>query len=142
MVKIFKFWSIFHIQNLLFGTALLKTIVSYKLLPSLSHETEKPFLQHFLRHQQHKSHNVYIFLNFELQLGKSKEFKNEKIKKAFKSYFLQFPILVCGGAFIPYFKTNPTIFSCPLISGNYLNLQVRIKKMVSKYTVNWHPSPL
>ena len=37
------------------GTALLETVVSYKLLPSLSQENKKPLSQHFLTHQQHNS---------------------------------------------------------------------------------------
>ena len=60
------------------------------------------------------------------------------VKRAFKSYFyvtkkvikktkdyawnfLQSPLLVRRGAFIPYFKINAPIFCCPLISKNYLN---------------------
>ena len=48
------------------GTALLETIVSYKSLPSLSQENRKTLPPALLEHQQHKSLNVYIFLDFEL----------------------------------------------------------------------------
>ena len=64
------------------------------------------------------------------------------LKKAFKSYFLQHPVPVCRGAYIPYFKISPPIFFCPLFSENYLNPQVRINKMVNKHIVNYHLSPL
>ena len=75
------------------GTALLETIVSYKPLPILSHrKTEKLLPQHFQINQQQKSLNVYLFLDFELQLRKSKEFNNNQIKvlfkRALKSFFL------------------------------------------------------
>ena len=43
--------------------------------------------------------------------------------------------------YIPYFKINPPIFCCPLFSANYLKPQVRINKMVSKHSVDYHPSP-
>ena len=45
------------------------------------------------------------------------------------------------GAYIPYFIINPPIFCCPLFSENHLNPQVRINKMVSKHTVDYHPIP-
>ena len=35
--------------------------------------------------------------------------------------FLQPPIQVCRGAYIPYFKINTTVFCCPLFIKNYLN---------------------
>ena len=75
------------------GTALLEAIVSYKPLPILSHrKTEKLFPQHFQINQQQKSLNVYLFLDFELQLRKSKEFNNNQmkvlVKRALKSFFL------------------------------------------------------
>ena len=41
--------------------------------------------------------------------------------------FLQPPIQVCRGAYIPYFKINAPIFCCP-------------NKMVNKHTVDYHPS--
>ena len=102
------------------------------------------------------------FLDFELQLGKSKEFNNERtkvqVKRAFKSYFfchkkvikrqtgsawnfLQLPIPVYRGVVIPYLKINAPIFCCPLFFKNYLNPQVRINKIVNKHTVDYHPSP-
>ena len=81
------------------------------------------------------------------------------VKTAFKSYFfvnkkviknqtasalnfLQPPIPVCRGAYIPYFKMNPLIFCCPLFSESYLNPYVRINKMVNKHNVDYHLSPL
>ena len=39
------------------------------------------------------------------------------------------------------FQNQSPIFCCPLFSENYLDLQVRINKMVSKHTVDYHPSP-
>ena len=54
-------------------------------------KTGKPFPQRLHRHINN-SLNVYLFLDSELQLGKSKEFNNEcmkvQVKRAFKSYFL------------------------------------------------------
>ena len=50
-------------------------------------------------------------------------------------------IPVCRGVCMPYFKTNPPIFCCPLFSDNYLNPQVRINKMVNKYSVDYQPNP-
>ena len=79
-----------------------------------------------------------------------------QVKKAFKSYFLvtkkmtkkkgsawnflQPPMQVCRGAYIHYFKINASIFCCPLFFEEYLNPQVKINKMVNKYTVDYHPS--
>ena len=72
------------------ATALLETIVSYKPLPSLSQENRKTFPQHFWIHQ-HNSLNVYLFLNFEPQLRKSKEFNDKRMKvqvrEALKNFF-------------------------------------------------------
>ena len=39
------------------------------------------------------------------------------------------------------FQNQSPIFCCPFFSENYLNTQVRINKMVNKYTVDYHPSP-
>ena len=39
------------------------------------------------------------------------------------------------------FQNQSPIFYCPLFSENYLNPQVRINKMVNKYTVDYHPNP-
>ena len=72
--------------------------------------------------------SAYLFLNFELQLGKSKEFNNEEmeaqVKRAFKSFyflplketikkqtssawsFLQQPMQLCSGGSIPHFEIN------------------------------------
>ena len=55
--------------------------------------------------------------------------------------FLQPPIPVCRGACILYFKINAPIKCCPLFSGNYLNPQDSINKIVNKHTVDYHPSP-
>ena len=41
----------------------------------------------------------------------------------------------------PLFQNQCPIFCCPLFSENYLNPQVRIKKMVNEHTVDYHPSP-
>ena len=48
---------------------------------------------------------------------------------------------MCRGTHISYFKINSPIFCCHLVSENYLNPQVRINKMVNKYTVDYNPSP-
>ena len=45
------------------------------------------------------------------------------------------------GVSIHCFKISAPIFCYPLFSENYLNTQVRINKMVNKFTVNYHPSP-
>ena len=55
--------------------------------------------------------------------------------------FLQRPIPVCRGAFIPYFKISGSIFCWPLFSENYLNPQVKINRMLNKHTVDYHPNP-
>ena len=55
------------------------------------------------------------------------------------SNFLQPPIPICRGAYIPYFKINPAIFCCLIFSENYLNPQVRINKMVYRH-IEYHPS--
>ena len=49
---------------------------------------------------------------------------------------------MCRGAYLPYFKINASIFFSHLFFEEYLNLEVRINKMVNKHTVNYHPSPL
>ena len=71
------------------GTAFLETPTNP--LPVPHRKREKPFPQHFQTHQQHKSLNAYLFLDFELQQRKSKEFNNkrmrEQLKRALKSYF-------------------------------------------------------
>ena len=54
--------------------------------------------------------------------------------------FLQLPIKVCRGAYIPYFKINVLIFCCSLFFEEYLNTQVRINKMVFEHTIDYHPS--
>ena len=56
--------------------------------------------------------------------------------------FLQPPIQVGRGAYIPYFKINAFIFSCSFFFEEYLNPQVKINKMVDEHTVNYHPTPL
>ena len=56
------------------------------------------------------------------------------------SNFLQPPIPICRGAYIPYFKINGAIFCCLIFSENYLNPQVRINKMVYRH-IEYHPSP-
>ena len=39
------------------------------------------------------------------------------------------------------FASQFPIFFCPLFSENYLNPKARIKKIVNKHTVDYHPSP-
>ena len=39
------------------------------------------------------------------------------------------------------FQNQYPIFCCPPFSENYLNPQARINKIVSKHTVDYHPSP-
>ena len=55
--------------------------------------------------------------------------KSNKKENSFRMKFLQPPILVYRGAYIPQFKINAPIFCCPLFSENYLNPKVRINKM-------------
>ena len=38
------------------------------------------------------------------------------------------------------FQSQSPSFCCPLFSENYLNSQARIKKIVNKHTVDYHPS--
>ena len=39
------------------------------------------------------------------------------------------------------FQSQSPSFCCPLFSENYLNSQARIKKIVNKHTVYYHPNP-
>ena len=48
-------------------------------------------------------------------------------------------IPVCRSVY-HYFEINPCNFCCLLFSEDYLNPHVRINKMVSKHTVDYHPS--
>ena len=73
------------------GTAFLEIIVSYKPLPSLSlgkHKNLSPRTSRYIEN----SLNVHLFFHFDLWLGKSKGFNNERIKlqikRTFKNYFL------------------------------------------------------
>ena len=43
---------------------------------------------------------------------------------------------------IPYFKINSPFFCRPFLFEEYLNIQVRIDKMVKEHTVDNHSSPL
>ena len=54
--------------------------------------------------------------------------------------FFQPPIQVCRGAYILYFKINTLIFCCPHSFEENLNPQIRINKMVSEHTVDYHHS--
>ena len=82
-----------------------------------------------------------------------------QVKRALKSYFfvikrrikkqtgsawnfLQFPIQMCRGAYIPYFKINAPIFCCSIFLEECLNPQFRINKMLNEHTVDYQPSPL
>ena len=105
---------------------------------------------------------MYFFIDFELQLGNSKEFNNERmkvqVKRTFKSYFLchqksnkkadrlcvTFTLTSSTSVqrcLYPPFQNQSPIFCFPLFSENYLYHQGRINKMVKKHTVNYHPSP-
>ena len=66
--------------------------------------------------------------------------ENKKQKKQTGSAwnFLQPPIQLCRGTYIPYYAA---IFCSSLFFKEYLNLQVRINKMVNKHTPDYHPSP-
>ena len=46
---------------------------------------------------------------------------------------------VWRGAYIPYFVIIDPVLCCPLFFEEYLNLQVRINKMVNAHTVNYKP---
>ena len=82
---------------------------------------------------------VQVKRDFKSYLFITKKILKKKTGSAWN--FLQPPIPVCRGAYIPYFKINLPIFFCSLFSENYLNPQVRINKMVNKHTVDYHPSP-
>ena len=105
---------------------------------------------------------MHLFLNFELQRSKSKEFDNElmkvQVKRAFKSYFfchrksnkkadrLYMKFSSTSNTSVqrylyPLFQNQSPHFLLPVFSENYLNPQARINKMVNKHTVNYHPSP-
>ena len=83
---------------------------------------------------------------------------NVQVKRAFKSYFLltkkifrnqrgsawnflQLPIKVYRGSYIPYLKINVPIFCCYLSLEEYFKPQVKITQMVNEHTVDYHPSP-
>ena len=66
--------------------------------------------------------------------------KSNKKADRFCMKFLQPPVPVWGGTYIPYFKINAPVFCCPLFSENYLIPLVRINKMVNKDTVDYQPS--
>ena len=75
------------------GATLLQTIVSYKNpFPVSRRKTEKHLPRHVQTQQQRNTLHVYLFLDFELQLGKLKELNNNnnrmkvKVKRAFKNY--------------------------------------------------------
>ena len=80
--------SDFYLISKTSSTALLEKTVSHKPLPSLSQENRKILPPALLD----SSVYVYLFLDFELKLSKSKEFNNKRmkvqVKRAFKSYFL------------------------------------------------------
>ena len=81
------------------------------------------------------------------------------VKRAFKSYSFfvtkktnkkaawlwnkisSTPIQMCRGTLIPFQNQGPLFLLPPLFFEEYLNLQVRINKMVNKISVNYHPSP-
>ena len=69
-------------------------------------------------------------------------FSHQKVtkKQSSSAWNFQLPIPVCRGTYIPYFKINAPTLCCFLFSKNYFNLQARIKKMLNKHTVNYHPS--
>ena len=154
----FKFWSTFHIQNhwyrLTSDNNFLQSTSQFLLGKQ---ENPGPIVSRHIS----KSLNIYLFLDFELELGKSKELNNKRmrvrVKRAFKSYFLspknvlksqtgsgwnylQSPIQVCRDAYIPYFIIKAPVFCCPLFLKEYLNPQVRINEMVSEHFVNYHSS--
>ena len=132
--------------------ALLETTVSYKPLPSLSQKDTKyllPALLDVWATQQPYCASSPQFWIVARQIKRIQYwadgitgqkyfwklfFVTKKVIKKQRSVawnFLQPPIPVCRGIYIPYFKINTPIFCCPLFSGNYLNLQVRINKMVN-----------
>ena len=155
----FKFWSTFHIQNhwyrvtrdnnFLQSTSQFLLEMQENPPPPSSLDTSARAL-------------IFIFfLDFELELGKSKELNNKRmrvrVKRAFKSYFLspknvlksqtgsgwnylQSPIQVCRDAYIPYFIIKAPVFCCPLFLKEYLNPQVRINEMISEHFVNYYSS--
>ena len=74
----------------IFSAALLETVVSTNLLQVSPRKQDNPPFS-ASRHINN-SLNVYLFHDFELQPGKSKEFNNNKmkvqVKRAFRSYFV------------------------------------------------------
>ena len=103
---------------------------------------------------KHISNNlsVHLFLDFEWQLGKTKEFNTQGLQKvqissAFKIYSfsvanknqkadrlcMNFQCKCAAGDSTPYFKINAPLFLYPLNFKEYLNPQIRINKMENKF---------
>ena len=148
---IIKFWSKFHVQTLRcsFTRDNRFLLTPSQSLPGKQEKTSSSASRHISN-----SLSVYLFLDSELNNWGMKV----QVKRAFKSYFfvtkktiwkqtglpwnfLQPPIQVWRGAYIPYFKINAPIFCCSIFFEKCLNPQVRINKMVNEHTVYYHPSP-
>ena len=143
-----KCWSRFHIQILWYSFTLdNRFLVTLSL--SVPEEQENTFSS-ASRHISN-SLNVYLFRNSDLNYGEMKV----QVKRAFKSFFflpkktqtglacnfLHFPIQVWRGVYIPNFKISAPIFCCSNFFEECHNLQVKINKMVSEHTVDYHPIP-
>ena len=127
----FKFWSLFQIQNLWYSFTRYNSFLKspFQSLPEKQKNSSLNTSKHI-----NSNLNVYLFLDSKLQLGKSIEFSNEwmkvQVKRAWRSYFfvtkkvikkqtssawnfLQPSMQVCRGAYIPCFSINALIFCCP-----------------------------
>ena len=109
---------------------LLETIVSYKPCPSLSQVNQKNSV---IKRWKYRPKEL-LKAPFCYQ-------KKIKIQAGSAWNFLQPPIQVCRGVYIPCFKIDAAIFCCPLFFEEHLNAQVKINKVVNKHTVDYHPSP-
>ena len=140
----FKFWSIFHIQN---RATWIETIVSYKPPPNLSQKNRNTLTPASL--DTTATLIMWTFPQLWTIVRQIKRIRyrrdgnagQKSFEKLIKKQTVLHAIQVCKGTYFPYFKINDPIFCCPLFFEEPLCPQVRINKMVSEHTVNYHPRP-
>ena len=140
-----QFWSKFHIQIPWYGfTRDNRFLLTFsKSLPGKQKNPSSSTSRHISNRL-----SMYLFLDSELN---SKVMKVQ-VKRAFINYFfvtkrairkqtgpasnfLQPPVKLCRGSYIPYFKITPPLFEECLIP------HVEINKMLNQHSVYYHPSP-
>ena len=156
----FKFLSIFQIQNLWYSFTRDNSFLQTPS-QSLPGNQKNPSPSTFRRINNITALMFIFSSNLNCCLANNEcnnEWMKVQVKRPFKSYFifhrksnkiaemfcinfLQPPLPVCRGAYIPYFKINAPIFCCLLFFQPQVNPQVRISKMVNKYTIDYEPSP-